>query len=191
MTTEGSAKPYRRGCCRRWRSLVGDARRHLYRQPVPAQFGRRDRAQPRRRGWAHRRSRSGCCRVRISSSFAAAQLPLGVALDRFGPKLCMLVSAAIAVIGCGVFALRRARPGWSPAAHCSASASSCILMAPLALYARRFPPERFSMLGGIHIGIGSLGTLLVDRADRLFERDVRLARHVPRRRRLHHRDRPC
>src|SRR5215204_3667175 len=27
--------------------------------------------------------------------FAAVQLPLGVALDRFGPKLCMLVSVAI------------------------------------------------------------------------------------------------
>ena len=39
--------------------------------------------------------------------------------------------------------------------------SSCYLMAPLALYARRFPPERFTMLAGIQIAIGTIGTLLV------------------------------
>ena len=32
-------------------------------------------------------------------SFAAAQIPLGVALDRYGPKLCMLVCAGIAAAG--------------------------------------------------------------------------------------------
>jgi len=37
--------------------------------------------------------------------FAAAQLPLGVALDRFGPKLCMLVSIGFTVLGCVLFAV--------------------------------------------------------------------------------------
>lgn len=32
-------------------------------------------------------------------AFAAAQVPLGVCLDRFGPKACMLVCSGIAVIG--------------------------------------------------------------------------------------------
>src|SRR5882757_9584841 len=31
--------------------------------------------------------------------FAATQLPLGVALDRFGPKICMLVSIGFTVLG--------------------------------------------------------------------------------------------
>jgi MFS family permease len=34
-------------------------------------------------------------------------------------------------------------------------------MAPLALYARRFPPERFSTLASLQIGVGTIGTLLV------------------------------
>ena len=37
-------------------------------------------------------------------AFAAAQLPLGVAIDRYGPKRCMLVCAAIAVVGAVAFA---------------------------------------------------------------------------------------
>ena len=37
--------------------------------------------------------------------FAATQLPLGVALDRLGPKLCMLGSIGFTVIGCVLFAV--------------------------------------------------------------------------------------
>ena len=32
-------------------------------------------------------------------AFAAAQLPLGIAIDRYGPKRCMLVCAAISPAG--------------------------------------------------------------------------------------------
>ena len=37
--------------------------------------------------------------------FAATQLPLGVALDRFGPKLFMRVSIGFPVLGCVFFAV--------------------------------------------------------------------------------------
>ena len=37
--------------------------------------------------------------------FAATQLPLGVALDRFGPKLCLMVSIGFTVLGCVLFAV--------------------------------------------------------------------------------------
>ena len=122
--------------------------------------------------------------------FAAAQLPLGVALDRFGPKLCMLVSIGFTVLGCvRVRAGARAPAAWSPAARCSASAPPRFLMAPVALYARWFPPERFSTFAGIQLGIGSLGAMLRDRAAGLRHRELRLARDLSRRRRLRRRDR--
>jgi predicted MFS family arabinose efflux permease len=38
--------------------------------------------------------------------------------------------------------------------------SSCYLMAPLALYAKRYPPDRFATLVGLQLGLGTLGTLL-------------------------------
>jgi MFS family permease len=92
--------------------------------------------------------------------FAAVQLPLGVALDRFGPKLCILVSAAITVTGCAVFALATSVGGLVAGRALLGLGTACFLMAPLALYARWFAPERFSTLGGIHLGIGSLGALM-------------------------------
>jgi MFS family permease len=91
--------------------------------------------------------------------FAAAQLPLGVALDRFGPKLCMLVSTGIAVAGCAVFALAQGAGGLVAGRALLGLGTACFLMAPLALYARWFAPEKFSTIGGIHLGIGSLGAL--------------------------------
>ena len=93
-------------------------------------------------------------------SFAAAQIPLGVALDRYGPRRCMLVCAAIAILGSLMFALA-ASPVWLIAARVLMGlGSSCYLMAPLALYAKRYPPDRFATLVGIQIGLGTLGTLL-------------------------------
>src|SRR3954468_13717803 len=44
-------------------------------------------------------------------SFAAVQLPLGLALDRYGPRLCMLVCAALVVAGTIAFAMARGLQG--------------------------------------------------------------------------------
>jgi predicted MFS family arabinose efflux permease len=93
-------------------------------------------------------------------SFAAAQIPLGVALDRYGPRRCMLVCAAIAIAGTVMFAAAPS-PLWLIAARVLMGlGSSCYLMAPLALYARRYPPDRFATLVGLQLGLGTLGTLL-------------------------------
>src|SRR5438270_2157467 len=94
-------------------------------------------------------------------AFAAAQLPLGIAIDRYGPKRCMLVCAVIALIGTIEFALATTPVGLITARVLMGLGSSCYLMAPLALYARRFPPERFTVLAGIQLSIGTIGTLFV------------------------------
>jgi predicted MFS family arabinose efflux permease len=94
-------------------------------------------------------------------AFAAAQLPLGVAIDRYGPKRCMLVCAAIAFLGTLQFAVATTPAGLIAARVLMGLGSSCYLMAPLALYARRFPPERFTVLAGIQLAIGTIGTLFV------------------------------
>jgi len=94
-------------------------------------------------------------------AFAAAQIPLGVALDRYGPKRCMLVCAVVAFFGTLAFAAATTPAGLVTARILMGLGSSCYLMAPLALYARRFPPERFAALAGIQMAIGTIGTLLV------------------------------
>jgi len=93
-------------------------------------------------------------------AFAAVQIPLGMALDRFGPRLCLLAGAAITVLGALVFA---AAP--SPAVLIFGRVllgigSSSAFMASLAVYARRFPPDRFATLVGLQLGIGTIGTLI-------------------------------
>jgi MFS family permease len=91
--------------------------------------------------------------------FAATQLPLGVALDRFGPKLCMLVSVGFTVLGCVLFALAHQAGSLVAARAVLGFGTASFLMAPLALYARWFPPERFSTFAGIQLGLGSLGSI--------------------------------
>jgi MFS family permease len=92
--------------------------------------------------------------------FAVTQLPLGVALDRFGPKLCMLVSIAFTVAGSVAFALSHNIASLVVSRALLGFGTACFLMAPVALYARWFPPERFSTFAGIQLGAGSLGALL-------------------------------
>jgi MFS family permease len=93
-------------------------------------------------------------------AFAAVQLPLGVAIDRFGPKRCMLVCAAVVIASALAFAAGRTPSELTGARILMGVGTSCYLIAPLALYARRFPPNRFAMLAGLHMGVGTLGTLL-------------------------------
>lgn len=93
-------------------------------------------------------------------SFALAQLPLGIALDRFGPRRCMLVCAGIVVVAAGLFAGATTPLGLITGRVLLGLGSSCYLMAPLALYARRYRPDRFAMLAGVQLGVGSVGTLI-------------------------------
>jgi MFS family permease len=93
-------------------------------------------------------------------AFAAVQLPLGVAIDRFGPKRCMLVCTAIVIASSLMFAFGRTPAELTTARVIMGVGTSCYLIAPLALYAQRFAPDRFAMLAGLHMAVGTLGTLL-------------------------------
>jgi nitrate/nitrite transporter NarK len=92
--------------------------------------------------------------------FAAAQLPLGIALDRFGPKACILGPVSLAVAGSLLFSAAEGFAGLLAARILMGLGCAALLMGPLALYARWFPPSRFATLLGIQIGVGNLGTLM-------------------------------
>src|SRR2546421_165432 len=80
---------------------------------------------------------------------------------RRGAERFKLIWAAIAFLGAVEFAIATTPAGLIAARVLMGLGSSCYLMAPLALYARRFPPERFTVLAGIQLSIGTIGTLLV------------------------------
>jgi MFS family permease len=93
-------------------------------------------------------------------AFAAAQIPVGIAIDRYGPKRTMLVSAGICALGTALFAAAPSAPFVIGARAIMGLGCSSLFMAPLTIYARRFPPERFASLTSLQLGIGSAGTLL-------------------------------
>ncbi|MDC7785630.1 MFS transporter [Rhodoplanes sp. TEM] len=92
--------------------------------------------------------------------FVAMQIPLGVAIDRFGPKRIMLVFAVLVVGSTLLFAAATDAAEVFAARALMGIGTSCYLMAPLAYYARSFPPERFATLAGLQLGVGTLGSLL-------------------------------
>ncbi len=91
--------------------------------------------------------------------FASVQLPLGVALDRFGPKRCMLAGAGITVAGILVFAFAGGPFGLTAGRALMGIGCSVSLVGPLALYAQLFSSDRFATLTGLQIGFGNIGTL--------------------------------
>jgi MFS family permease len=92
--------------------------------------------------------------------FAAVQIPVGVALDRFGPRLCLVVGTAVTVVGAVVFAAAASPPVLILGRALLGLGTAGSLVASLAVYAQRFPPDRFATLTGLQIGFGTLGALL-------------------------------
>jgi MFS family permease len=93
-------------------------------------------------------------------SFAAAQIPLGVAIDRFGPKAAMLATAAIMIAATLMFAMAENFFTLALARLLLGIGCCSYLMAPLAIYAERFSPHRFAAMVGVQLGGGSLGMLV-------------------------------
>ena len=93
-------------------------------------------------------------------SFALVQIPLGIAIDGYGPKASMLATAAIMVGGLALFAVAPDYRWLLAARIVLGLGCSSFLMAPLAIYSARFPPQQFATMVGVQIGGGNLGTLL-------------------------------
>ena len=92
-------------------------------------------------------------------SFALAQVPLGVALDRFGPRRCTAALFCVAAAGALTFGLARdlAMLTWGRALI--GLGVSAGLMGSIKAFTLWFPRERLTSLSGWMIGIGSVGTL--------------------------------
>jgi MFS family permease len=91
--------------------------------------------------------------------FAGAQIPLGVAIDRWGPRLAMSISMGIAVAGVVLFAVATSPEMLVFARILMGFGCASFFMGPLTIYSRWFPPERFSTLVGIQLGFSGIGVL--------------------------------
>ncbi|SMO71988.1 MFS transporter [Paracoccus laeviglucosivorans] len=94
-------------------------------------------------------------------AFAAMQLPIGWALDRFGPR--ETVATLLALGGAGgaaVFALAQAP--WHIHIAMALLGIGCapVMIGSFFIFARILPPTMMSTAGGIVVGLGSLGNIL-------------------------------
>lgn len=91
--------------------------------------------------------------------FAAMQLPMGSALDRFGPRRVLLALMTLAVVGCAAFAMARSFTGLTLARCLVGVGVSACLMAPMTAFRRRLSTAAQWRANSWMLMSGSLGML--------------------------------
>src|SRR4051812_14715853 len=81
-------------------------------------------------------------------AFAAMQVPVGIMLDRYGPRRVEPVLLAIAALGAALFALADSITGLTLARAVIGAGVCACLMAPLKAIAAWYPPERQTSYAG-------------------------------------------
>lgn len=89
--------------------------------------------------------------------FAALQLPLGRALDRFGPRRVLLVLLCLAVVGCAAFARAQGLLSLSLARLLIGMGVAACLMAPLTCFRHLFETATQLRLNSWMLMTGSMG----------------------------------
>jgi MFS family permease len=91
--------------------------------------------------------------------FAAAQIPIGILLDRFGPRRVQSALLLVAAAGAGLFAMSTALPSLLISRAMIGLWVAAALTAGLKSIVLWFPRERVALLNGYMIMLGSLGAV--------------------------------
>ncbi len=93
-------------------------------------------------------------------AFACTQVPIGVALDRYGVRPVAL--SMLAVTGFGAAAAALAQGPWSMLAAQITMGIGCAggLVMPMTLAGRQLPPERFGLWAALILALGNVGMLV-------------------------------
>src|SRR5688500_14620086 len=92
-------------------------------------------------------------------AFAAFQLPLGVLLDRYGPRRVVAVLLCVAAAGALVFALARDFTMLSIGRALIGLGVSGGLMGAIKAFTLWFPLNRLALLNGLYLAAGGIGGL--------------------------------
>ena len=90
-------------------------------------------------------------------AYAAVQIPVGVLLDRFGPKRLLIAGTLLAAAGSAMFALA---PGLALATAGRALVGGAVgfaFIGALKVASSWFPPERFGLMAGLTLAAGMFG----------------------------------
>jgi sugar phosphate permease len=92
-------------------------------------------------------------------TFAAAQIPVGILLDRYGPRRVAGGLLLFAAAGCVVFATGRGLVELAAGRALIGLGVSACLMAAVKAHAEWFPPDRLPFVNGAYLAAGSLGAI--------------------------------
>src|SRR5437764_4116619 len=93
------------------------------------------------------------------AAFAAFQLPLGVLLDRYGPRRTVAALLCLAAVGAALFALGRDLAMLSFGRALIGLGVSAGLMGAIKAFSLWFPLSRLATMNGLYLGVGGLGAL--------------------------------
>ncbi|MCB2226792.1 MAG: MFS transporter [Desulfarculaceae bacterium] len=93
-------------------------------------------------------------------SFAAAQIPLALYLDRLGARLTMTLLSLLGGVGAMVFAMADTMLGASVGRLLIGLGMAGNLMGPMKLFTNWFSPREFATLTGLIFSIGTMGNML-------------------------------
>jgi MFS family permease len=93
-------------------------------------------------------------------AFAASQIPVGAAMDRFGVRPVSLSLLAGTIVGALASGLATGPEGFLFGQLLLGIATSGMLMCPMTLAAKQMSAARFGMWSGIILSIGNIGMLL-------------------------------
>jgi MFS family permease len=94
------------------------------------------------------------------ATYAASQLPGGIALDLFGPRRMQTALCLVAAVSFAVFALSDGMAGFAIARMILGVGISAALTAILTANSRWFAPARVAGMTGLAMVVGSLGAVL-------------------------------
>ena len=92
-------------------------------------------------------------------AFAAMQVPVGILLDRYGPRRVEPVLLAVAAAGAALFSLAESLAGLAVARAMIGAGVSACLMAPLKAISAWYPRERQASYSGWMMVAGGVGAL--------------------------------
>ncbi len=93
-------------------------------------------------------------------AFSLSQFPVGVALDRLGPRRTISGMLLFAVAGAALFAVAPSHEVATLGMALIGIGCSPLLMGPLYFFAKTEPPARFAALGSLFLACGLIGGLI-------------------------------
>jgi len=97
------------------------------------------------------------------AGFALSQMPLGVLMDRYGPRRVEAAVLMVAALGCAGFALASTFTELVAGRILMGVGASMTLMAPLTAFRKWFTPERLPTVIGLQMLFGAAGTAVAGR----------------------------